>query len=317
MQKIKRLIYWIYIFYFIQKDMKKRLLWLVAIPLIAIGSLTYANDFIVHDTDNWTITVYSADKSYGITIADKNLWAENVGDYGYYYQWWNNHWNYAWTNTWTLNELLDADVSERVNKWYSGDNDKFIIFNNWNKNTYDYRSGVYYTNATDNSYVWDSAYNNLRCGWNDNDDSDATIVKWYDTGNHVVTNPENRQWPCPDGYHVPSAWEWWMLIKYWAETNNISYRWNSWDYSLNTWFSDFVDNFKLPFGGTRFYYSVVIGDQVTKWSYWSSTLNGSMVYRLLTYKNHYRYPDDVELTGDSYRVASFNMRCFKIHHLVA
>ena len=113
--------------------MKKRLLWLVAIPLIAIGSLTYANDFIVPDTENGTITVYSQDKSYWITIQDKNLWAENVWDYGYYYQWWNNHGNPAWTNAWTLNELLDANVNERVNKWYSGENDKFIIFNNWNK----------------------------------------------------------------------------------------------------------------------------------------------------------------------------------------
>ena len=198
--------------------MKKRLLWLVAIPLIAIGSLTYAtdNEFIVPDTAGWTITVYSQDKSYWITIQDKNLWATYVWDYGYYFQWWNNHGNYAWTNTWNLNELLDANVNERVNKWYSGENNKFIILNNRIESADDYRSGVYYTDETNNSYVWDSAYNNLWWWWNDNEDSNTTIVKWYDTVNHVATNMTWRQWPCPEWYHVPSAWEWQELMMLWC-----------------------------------------------------------------------------------------------------
>ena len=136
--------------------MKKKLLWLVAIPLIAIGWFTYAdNEFIVHDTVDWTITVYWtwADwKIYWITIQDKDLWAENVGDNGKYFQWWNNHWNDSdGSNVSTLNELLDDDINKWVNKGYSGNNDKFIIFDNWNNNTYDYRIGVYSTNATDNS----------------------------------------------------------------------------------------------------------------------------------------------------------------------
>jgi len=85
--------------------MKKGLLWLVAIPLVAIGSLTYAdNKFIVPDTGNGTITVYSQDYSYWITIQDKNLWASEVwtweSSYWDFYQWWNNHGNPAWTNTW-------------------------------------------------------------------------------------------------------------------------------------------------------------------------------------------------------------------------
>ena len=299
--------------------MKKRLLWLVAIPLIAIGSLTYANDFIVPDTENGTITVYSQDKSYWITIQDKNLWAENVWDYGYYYQWWNNHGNPAWTNAWTLNELLDANVNERVNKWYSGENDKFIIFNNWNKNTYDYRSGVYYTNATDNSYVWDSAYNNLWWGWNDNQTGDATIVKWYDTVNHVVTNPENRQWPCPDWYHVPSAWEWQELMMLrcnanpdcsWSviNTQNGEYARANYLNKSGIW-TAFSNDLQLPLAGYRSYIVGAVYDQGSNAYYWSSSPRGGSRPEGAWYLNF--FSNRVSPSYSSIRANGQSLRCFK------
>ena len=43
----------------------------------------------------WLISVPNA----WITMADKNLWATNVGDAWYYYQWWNNYWFTPWTFT--------------------------------------------------------------------------------------------------------------------------------------------------------------------------------------------------------------------------
>jgi len=244
--------------------MKKRLLWLVAIPLIAIGSLTYAeNDLIVHDTTGWTITVYWtwADwKIYWITIQDKNLWAENVWDTWYYFQWWNNHWNYAWTNTWNLNELLDADVNERVNKWYSWNYDKFIMFNNSNNITYDYRSWV----KNPDSYTGYNAtwpYNNLWWGWNDNDNN-LNIVKWYDKTEHKSTNLIGRRWPCPEWYHVPSAWEWQELNILWNNIKSIT--------SGGT--SSFINDLLLPNTGIRDYITdLIIRPFWYTIYYWSSS----------------------------------------------
>ena len=51
--------------------------------------------YIIYSKDEnkiWTITLKDPENGKTITIMDKNLGAENVNDYGYYYQWWNNHW---------------------------------------------------------------------------------------------------------------------------------------------------------------------------------------------------------------------------------
>ena len=108
--------------------MKKWLFWLVAMLLIAIGSLTYAeNELIVRDTTGWTITIYTWDFSYGITIQDKNLWASVVWtwptSYWYYFQWWNNHWNPEWSEE--VTQLINWDDSYE-NHWYDGEVTKFI-----------------------------------------------------------------------------------------------------------------------------------------------------------------------------------------------
>ena len=46
---------------------------------------------IIWDRSNWTITVYSDDFNYWITLEDKNLWAENILNTGNYYKWGNNN----------------------------------------------------------------------------------------------------------------------------------------------------------------------------------------------------------------------------------
>ena len=313
--------------------MKKTLLWLVAIPLIATGSITYAtdNEFIVHDTASWTITVYSQDKSYWITIQDKNLWATVAGTgctdlnrrvlclwldgtYWYYFQWWNNHGNYAWTNTWTMNELLNADVNGWVNKWYSGDNDKFIVFTNTidhNKKTRDYWNGVYYTNANYNSYIWESPYNNLWWGWSDNEEQE-NIIKWYDTVNHVVTNVENRQWPCPDGYHVPSAWEWNELVKLYAQAKWYTLNDQSGEYSWSNTISEVVNfswDLLLPLAGNRSRsdgrssYAGYVGAYLS-----SSPRGGSNPQYVWSLSIH---PTYITPSNDTYRALGQSIRCFK------
>ena len=102
--------------------MKKGLLWLVAMWLIVVSSLTYAdNSHIIHNTASGTITVYPQDYSYGITIQDKNLWAENVWEYWDFFQWWNNNWN-------PRDSAISTDLLER-NSGY--DNKGYYGTNNW------------------------------------------------------------------------------------------------------------------------------------------------------------------------------------------
>jgi len=292
--------------------MKKTLLWLVAIPLIAIGSLTYANDFIVPDTENGTITVYSQDYSYWITIQDKNLWAENVWDTWYYFQWWNNHGN-SWDSS-TVSTLLSTDdLSNWANKWYSGNVPQFIQA----ANSYgDYRSGLTNYNETgaiQHSLWWGS--------W-DNDNIEG-IVKWYDTVNHVATNVTWRQWPCPEWYHVPSAWEWQELMMLWCNANSDICSWNviqtptryngecNWaNYlSSNGIWTAFSNDLKLPLAGYRDYYDGdVYGQGYT--TYWSSSPRGGSnpesAWRL------YFGPGYVDPSYDGgLRAYGQSVRCFK------
>jgi len=248
---------------------------LVAIPLIAIGSLTYAeNDLIVHDTTGWTITVYSQDYSYWITIQDKNLWAENVWDTWYYFQWWNNHGN-SWDSS-TVSTLLSTDdLSNWANKWCSGNVPQFIQA----ANSYgDYRSGLTNYNETgaiQHSLWWGS--------W-DNDNIEG-IVKWYDTVKHVATNVTWRQWPCPEWYHVPSAWEWYelMMLRCNAnsgtcdsstiQTDNGEYARANYLSSNGIW-TAFSNDLKLPLAGFRRSYDGTVGGQGNYARYWSSSPRG-------------------------------------------
>ena len=68
-----------------------------------IGEPTY-EPWIYHKSDLWLISL-SSDWSNWITIADKNLWAVNVNDYGNFFQWGNNYWFWLsspWQHNWTV-----------------------------------------------------------------------------------------------------------------------------------------------------------------------------------------------------------------------
>ena len=119
----------------------------MAISLVAVGCFSFAqeSDWIKHDADAWTITVYSPD-GYGIVIQDKNLWATMtwvwknapVESYWNYYQWWNNYGfppdsSATISVTWTK---VDAS-------WY------------WPENTY--LSSTFIT--------WEESYDNWESDW--------------------------------------------------------------------------------------------------------------------------------------------------------
>jgi len=103
--------------------------------------------YIIYSEDDnniWTITLKDPETAATITIMDRNLWAEKVNDYGYYFQWWNNHGveEVNSTNKTTIKAIYDDSY---YGKWYDG-NGLFIV---WAK---DYREdGNHYNNL----WWWD------------------------------------------------------------------------------------------------------------------------------------------------------------------
>lgn len=136
-----------------------------------------------------TITVcYSWEE---ITLLDRNLGASMTWywkdapeeSYGYYFQWGNNY-------GFSVGDVSSNKMNFQMNtSWYS-----------WNK---PYVSSGYVTANKD----WRSISNgDLWGGKND------TKSSW--NGNLVLSY--QRQWPCPDGYHIPSQKDWNDLVAYYA-----------------------------------------------------------------------------------------------------
>ena len=169
-----------------------------------------------------------------ITIHDRNLWAtatwagidESRESFGYYFQWWNNYWfpsdpSVSISKTWTQ---VDASNYWPENPYYS---DTFIT---WNPD-------------------WSSVRNdNLRWWSGDSKDGNG---RWY-----PLTNPEDRRWPCPETYHVPSIWEWNKLLEFWAwEFTGVSLKMEInglYDFEYNTnAINEFYRKFYIPLEGYR------------------------------------------------------------------
>ena len=165
----------------------------MAISLVALSCFSFAqeNDWIEYSGSD--IIVYSPDRSYGIVIQDRNLWATMTWygwksaatwSYGYHYQWWNNHW-FETCYTLFCNSFPGWETTSKTQVDTSG---------YWPDNPY---SGNTFIKVQGD---WSSVNNeNLRWWTWDNE------TNWYGLTSH---NPlTGRQWPCPEWYHIPSMWE--------------------------------------------------------------------------------------------------------------
>ena len=195
-----------------------------------------------------------------ITLMDRNLWAktDNISStwsYGYHYQWWNNH----GFEPCYQNGCDDFPWGEETTEaWYD------VSLCAWTPSTCFYRKFVLKNNRNNN----DSAVN-LWWWWSDA----LNNGRWAN-----ATNVEDRQWPCPEGYHVPSAWEWAKLLGYRA---TLYYTWASESMIYDVWLSltDANPMFKsriqqglnLPFAGIRNYDDAVVSN-LGEWAlFWSSS----------------------------------------------
>lgn len=277
-----------------------------------IVTYTVKNNPIVYDEENWLITIYSEDLSYGITIQDRNLWADSVWEIGNHYQWWNNHWN----NFENHEEVLDVKIEYNEtydNNGYDWEEIRFI-------------RGDLFDDSTNQDYWTDKqSYDNLRWGW---DDSEGW---WYNFDNHQTTNLSWRQWPCPKWFHVPSKWEWDILLQLRCESksdcleaihNDSLFKYENEDiaqYISKFWIKVssgtalwFIEDFKLPLwrpADKIYWYSMFPTEWefASFWQYWTSTPNpqSHTAYSIRI------FDDSILSSMKSERWMWFNIRCFK------
>ena len=234
------------------------------------------------DYDNWEYNDLEVDLSVTeprkIIIMDRNLWAavsgtgNNENVYGFYYQWWNNYgfpnWGY------------DNVSSYQVDAW---------TFWPWN----------YYVSDTfiNNGAGWDSS-SNFNLWWWTWDDKTSKTWPWDDGV---------RQWPCPNGYHIPSAKEWRKLAELF-----ISWK-DSWISTLcsNSPETCAMEKLMLPKTGNRDWKNW-IQQKGSAGRFWTSTrLNQEKAYRIALTNAWGLY---VWQNGDgaNYSISNWMaVRCFK------
>jgi len=246
----------------------------------AYNTQTYCEEWL------HTITICDPqDLSECITMMDTNLWAitndiTSTWSYWYHYQWWNNYWFSLYDSV----EWITTDVTVDTSAY-------------WPWNWYD---NDIFRSITSAPYDWSSPQNNDLWWWSSDNQSNW---RWY-----PVINPTDRQWPCPDWYHVPSAWEWSMLLKYWRDMymTGLSLDINSGLYSFSGSIAreQFQNYFKIPFAG---YHSVYDGSVSRLGEFaglWSSSIYGNNAY----YFTMEGWTSNIPNYG---RAHGISLRCFK------
>ena len=208
------------------------------------------------------------------TIMDRNLWAEKTWAYTDLTTTGSYWYHYQWWNNyWFISYTGLIDEYKTGNK----------IDVNWN------------TEYSWNQFVWWSS-NNTWMSWSNNDN----LWTW-----------DNKQWPCPEWWHVPTAEEWSQLLEFYVyenysnNTGNLNdsngYKWIS-SSDVASWFAHY---FQIPFAGRRDFGDANVSGQGSSAYLWSSTPNGDDA-RYLFLNSSY--------VGASYnhpRAYGLSVRCFK------
>lgn len=241
--------------------------------LMVVWLLLASSTLIYHPTkaeNFWTISIANPDNpSEWITIMDRNLWAtsndiNSTASYWYKYQWWNNYGfiNWCFTEQWRWCSDSITEWSKWVLDWEQYQYRKWFTRNKDYNNSWYYEPIFYKVNGWPRYHWGEWNYHDWLWWWeNDNPDNN----RW-----EKQSNPEDRQWPCPDWFHVPSAWERWLLVKYWKNT----YGQDITNYGDNYFYSDtknLIEYFKLPYAGYRWWNDALLYQQSYEGYYWSSS----------------------------------------------
>ena len=200
------------------------------------ANITYVDTEWHEFTWIWTITISNWEDS--ITILDRNLWAttNDINDtwsYWYHFQWWNNY----GFEIWCWEGGCSDEVTQSVTSGETVDTSGYWPWNYYTWNIF---------RKTNSPRDWSDPQNdNLWWGSWDGEIND----RWYFAENQI-----DRQGPCPDWYHIPSAWEWWRLLNLWVINYDAELSGNSWilpHYSGNNIWLMFSDTLKIPLAGSR------------------------------------------------------------------
>ena len=257
------------------------------------------------DDGNWHV----------IMLLDRNLWAtsrwiniETEASFWYHFQWWNN---YGFVNSWDI-LLWNTRVPRKPayeNKWYS-----------WN---------VFITgDSTNNDYwEWNLHYDGLRW-WSGDSLSNWWWLSWMTEWNVLdkKANIKKRQWPCPDWYHVPSAWEWNNLLKYRTMANGHDFSVDPFGFvSITGTNKRFAEDLYIPFASRR----ILAGDRYSEpvssnsniyANLWSSSLSGDHARSIQIKRKRWWAVGSLYTEADAgefyWRIIGQSVRCFYDSYLL-
>ena len=200
---------------------------------------------------------------------------------------------WAYSINWTEWEYLEWDISYtdiewnsitimEYNLWATEDNTNGLLFQWW------------YNHAYSNTWALERDI----ASWEDS--SEYYKYNWYLNNYQDFYWDVDDQWPCPNGYHVPSMNEWNNLLVSWCENNEIcderymleNYKmfnefWAPFDWLRNQWMlydddysnkfegviGSFLEDFNLSLPWFRNFDSII--NLWSYWNYWSSNILSS------------------------------------------
>ncbi len=303
-------------FYMDEKNMKKKYIVISIIIAIVLWLLIYflffrrgkyEQNITLQPVEGGLISIrnphYNRRDSTSIiwfTIMDRNLWASEAWG-------WKNaskktYWNhFQWGNNYGFDATkTDVDTTKSQINWTKNNNNPvfFLEERPWDDNYWWYRDL--------HGWMWDSSKNKNLWWWENDSEKNHW---WLDNLSQTV---KNRQWPCPEWFHIPSIWEWSKLMEIYNEVAwyNVQFYRKEWLVEFDEFFSTeksdipewFIKYFKIPFAGDRNQTIWKLQSQNNLWYFWTST------------PWHYAsFGDDFLSTidgGEDFHSMGFSIRCF-------
>ena len=287
-----------------------------------------AIEWLISASSNWTTWITIADKNVWATVAWNEWDALSADNCGWLFQWWNNYmfpfsWTVSGTATlvdttgyWPGNYYYSDLFNTTYQDWASPNNDNL----RWWVSQWMFQDCIHNViSATDTTYtasdfdikdLTDST--GLRTTWSWKQDAltawshiDITsnvvstrglqeeLVVW-DNVTIVALTEDNKKWPCPSGFHVPTMFDWEDLIDIWTTLGWGSTDWDGFWVAL-----------KLPKAGSRDYSNGTLSTQWVLGLYWTCSAAASDAINLSIMSN------DINSMNAYWKADALPVRAFK------
>ena len=233
------------------------------------------------------------------TIMDRNMGARDVRDEWYYYQWWNN-WGFDYPPTVTTTTPVPYETWS--NYWPSE-------YESW---TFVMKDSVI-KNNTWQAWPDDKLFNNNQWWWqNDKTCKGMTLTEECEWEPNGPWEKEDRQWPCSDGYYVPSAYDFASVLDAWTKSSST--------YDVNyhvTFYDEFASDLLLPLAWSIDHTDLNSSGKWEKGDYWTSSPNygprhdGPGSYSEKSNSRRLALKNNQFNVGSLQRSSWISVRCFK------